>query len=90
MGKSCDGATKKPLLIIYKNCIKSIKGIYPNTRKKSNIVSFHKEGDKQTVNNYRSVSLLPIFGKVFKKVLFNPIFGYLQDNGLLSDNQSDF
>ena len=54
---------KKPLSIIYKNCIKT--GIYPNAWKKSNIVPVHKKGGKQIVNNCRPVSLLPIFGKSF-------------------------
>ena len=88
MVKICDDAIKKPLLIIYKNCIK--KGIYPNTRKKSSIVPVHKKEDKQIVNNYRLVSLLPIFGKIFDKILFNSIFGYPEENCLLCDNQSGF
>ena len=37
-----------------------------------------------------SVSLVPIFGKVFEKILFNSIFEYLQENCLLCDNQSGF
>ena len=78
MVKICDDSIKKPLSIIYKNCITT--GIYPNTWKKSNIVPVHKKGDKQFVNNYRPVSLLPIFGKVFEKILFNSIFEYLQEN----------
>ena len=86
--KICDDSIKKPLSIIYKNCITT--GIYPNAGKKSNIVPVHKKGDKQFVNNYRPVSLLPIFGKVFEKILFNSIFEYLQENCLLCDNQSGF
>ena len=88
MVKICDDSIKKPLSIIYKNCIKT--GIYPNAWKKSNIVLVHKKGDKQIVNNYRPVSLLPIFGKVFKKILFNSIFESLQENCLICDNQSGF
>ena len=72
MVKICDDSIKKPLSIIYKNCIKT--DIYPNAWKKSNIVPAHKKGDKPVVNNYRPFSLLPIFGKVFEKILFNPIF----------------
>ena len=74
--------------VIYKNCIKT--GIYPNAWKKSNIVPVHKKGDMQIVNNYRPVSLLPIVGKVFEKILSNSIFGYLQENCLLCDSQSGF
>ena len=88
MVKICDDSIKKPLPIIYKNCIKT--SIYTNAWKKYNIASVLKKGDKQVVNNYRPVSLLPIFGKVFEKILFNSIFEYLQENCLLCDNQSVF
>ena len=88
MVKICDDAIKKPLPIIDKNCIKT--GIYSNAWKKPNIVPVHKKGDKQIFNNYRPVLLLPIFGKVFEKILFNSIFGYLQENDLLCDNQPGF
>ena len=52
------------------------------------IVPVHNKGDKQIVKNYRPVSLLPIFGKVFEKILFNSIFEYIQENWLLCGNQS--
>ena len=57
---------------------------------KSNIVPVHKKGDKEIVNDYRLVLLLPVFGKVFEKILFNSIFEYLQENCPLCDNQSGF
>ena len=88
MVKISDDSIKKPLSIIYKYCIK--KGIYRNAWKKSNILPVHKKGDKQIVNNYRPVSLLPSFGKVFEKTLFNSIFEYLQENCFLCDKQSVF
>ena len=49
-----------------------------------------KKGDKQLLENYRPVSLLPILGKVFEKILYNNIFEYLQENNLLCENQSGF
>ena len=72
MVKICDDSMKKPLSVIYKNCIKT--GMYPNVWKKSNIVPVHKKGDKEIANNYRPVSLPSIFGKVFAKIFFNSIF----------------
>ena len=59
MIKICDSALAKPLSIIFNNCIKT--GIFPYTWKKSNVIPVHKKNDKQLINNYRSVSLLPIF-----------------------------
>ena len=90
--QKCKGSTWPEQLsqvsIIYKNCNKA--GIYPNAWKKCNINPVHKKGDKQIVNYYRPVSPLPIFGKVFEKILFNSIFEYLQENCPLCDNQSGF
>ena len=42
------------------------------------------------ITNYRPVSLLPICGKVFEKIIFNSLFVYLNNNNLLNSNQSGF
>ena len=42
------------------------------------------------VINYQPVSLLPICGKIFERIIFNPIFEYLEENSLLCPNQSGF
>ena len=42
MVKICDDSIKKPLSIIYKNCLTT--GTYPNACKKSNIVPVRKKG----------------------------------------------
>ena len=84
--KICDSSIIKPLSIIFKNCLQS--GSFPNNSKKSNVVSIHKKGDKQLLQNYRPVSLLPICGKIFERIIFNPIFEYLENS--LYPNQSGF
>ena len=42
--------------------------------KKTNVVSLYKKGDDQSVKNYRSVSLLPVFCKIFERLLYNATF----------------
>ena len=37
-----------------------------------------------------TVSLLPVCGKIFEKIIFNSVFKYLEDNNLLNGNQSGF
>ena len=88
MIKICVKAIVKPLSIVYKNCIDNF--LFPDLWKKSNIVPVHKKGDKQLLQNYRPVSLLPILGKILEKILFNSISEYLQENNLLCENQSGF
>ena len=68
MIKLCDKSIIPAILLIYKNCINS--GIFPNIWKKFNVVPVHKKGDKQVVDNYRPVSLLPGFGKILEKLVF--------------------
>ena len=71
-----DDSLIKPLLIIFQNCINS--GVFPDSWKKSNIVPVHMENDKQLINNYRPVSLLPICIKKFERIIFNFIFHILK------------
>ena len=88
MIKLCSKSVVKPLSIIFKNCIDT--GTFPDIWKRSNIIPVHKKGDKQIVDNYRPVSLLPIFGKILEKLLFNSIMDFLEENNLLNSNQPGF
>ena len=49
---------------------------------------FKTKGDKQTIKNYRPVSLLPICGKIFERWLYETMFDFFSKNNLLSRNQS--
>ena len=42
------------------------------------------------VKNYRQISLLPIFGKMFERVIHNSLFNYFQSNRLFTPSQSGF
>ena len=57
-------------------------------------VSYHtvlqKKNDKCYINNYLPVSLLPICSKIFERIIYNPVFSYLENNDLLTPNQSGF
>ena len=76
----------KPLSIIFRNCLKA--GYFPTAWKKANVVPVHKKGNRQILNNYRLVSLLPICSKLFEKIIFDTIFQHLTVNKLLNPNQS--
>ena len=76
MIKICDESLLKPLLILFKNSLKSF--YYPGIWKKSNIIPVHKNNDKQLLNNYRPISPLLIFGKIFEKTIFNRIYDFFK------------
>ena len=89
MVKLCGESLVKPLMEIFQLSLDS--GIFPEIWKKANVVPvFKNKGDKSAVKNYRPVSLLPIFGKIFEKILYDTIYGYFKGNHLFSDCQSGF
>ena len=78
----------KPLEIIFRICLNH--GKFPEELKKANVVPVFKKGDKQGVQNYRPVSLLPIYSKIFERIIYNNTYIYLIDNNLIQQNKSGF
>ena len=64
--------------------------IFPSRWKMANVVPAYKRDDKQNVKNYRPVSFLPIFGKVFERLIYNEMFSFFIENDSISANQSGF
>ena len=58
--------------------------------KVANVKPIYKKDDKQLVKNYRPISLLPICGKIFEKIVFGNLYSYLSGNGLRTKKQSEF
>ena len=58
--------------------------------KKGNVSPVFKEVDKQLLKHYRQISLLPVTGKVFKRLLHNKMFEWFIRNDLISQKQSGF
>ena len=88
MIKICDKSLLKPLILLFKNSSQS--SCYLDIWKRSNIIHAQKKSDKQLVNNYQPISLLPIRGKLFEKIIFNKIYNFLLEESLLNLNQSGF
>ena len=88
MIKICNEPVTIPLKIIFEESLK--KGIFPGIWKKGNIIPAHKKEDKTLINNYRPISLLAIFGKIFERVIYNSLFNYFLSNKLFTPSQSGF
>jgi hypothetical protein len=50
----------------------------------------HKKGDKYNTTNYRPISLLPIFSKVFEKAMHSTLSHHLYSNNILVPEQLAF
>ena len=54
------------------------------------MVAVPEKGDTQILKNYLPVSLLPICGKVFERLIYDSSFKYFIENNVISPNQSGF
>ena len=84
----CDHSIVLSLKIIFENIIKT--STYPDIWKLANVTPVFKKNDKQSIKNYRPISLLPICGKLFEKIVFNNLYNYLNANNLITKKQSGF
>ena len=73
---------------LYNNCMAT--GTFPAILKTGKITPIHKKGNKELIENYRPVSTLPIFGKIFEKIIYNRLYNFFTSKGILSHNQFGF
>ena len=67
-----------------------INSNFPDSLKIARITPIFKEGEKSDINNYRPISVLPIFSKIFEKVVYRQLYEYLEFNSYLDNNQFGF
>ena len=65
-------------------------GIFPDLNKIAKVIPIHKAGSTEDVNNYRPISLLPIFSKIMEKLIASRLTNYLELNSILFPNQFGF
>ena len=86
--KMCDNSLTIPVKLIFMNCLR--RGIFPEIWKRANVVPVHKKLEKHLKENYLPISLLPIFGKILEKLIYDSLFSHLEKENLLNPNQSGF
>ena len=73
---------------IIKKSIES--GVFPCAWKNAKVNQIFKTGDKDNVNNYRPISILPTLSKIIEKWTATKRMSYLDKYTLLHKNQSGF
>ena len=65
-------------------------GVVPSQLKIAKIILIFKTGDPLCMGNYRPISLLSFFSKIFEKIACIRLSTFLENNNLLSNNQFGF
>ena len=87
MIKMCDKTLVYPLKLIFKASIQ--EDVFPDCFKKANVIPIQKKENKN-IKNYRPISFLPIFGKIYEKVILKELFNHFHQNQLFTKYQSCF
>lgn len=66
------------------------QGVFPNELKTARVVPIFKSGVKTDVSNYRPISLLSSFSKIYEKLMHHRIVEFLELNNTLHDMQYGF
>ena len=65
-------------------------GAFLDRLKYSEIKPIYKKGDKTLITNYRPISLLPVFSKIFEKGIYKRLYYHLTLNNILVNEQFGF
>jgi len=86
--KECSDQIASSLCNIFNRSI--VSGIFPEESKCSKVIPLFKQEERSDLNNYRPISVTPIVAKVFERIIYNQLHGYLTQNDLKSSHQSGF
>ena len=78
-----------PVLSKYFNTLMQ-EGTFPSQLKTGKITPIYKKDNEELLENYRPVSTLPIFGKIFEKIIYKRLYSFLISQGVLHDKQFVF
>jgi hypothetical protein len=78
----------EPLLHVINLSLKH--GYFPDNMKLAKVLPLFKSGDKMMFSNYRPISILPIFSKLFERVMYNKILNFIEKQRLFYINQFGF
>ena len=83
------GSSASPLLALLVN--QSFQsGIFPEKLKIAKVITLFKKGNPELPSNYRPISLLPIFSKIFEKLMYRRLYRFLEVHNILSSLQFGF
>ena len=65
-------------------------GIFPDLCKIAKVIPIFKKENELLCENYRPISLLPVFSKIIEKTIYIQLYNYLTKNNLIYNRQFGF
>ena len=64
--------------------------MFPSSLKVALVVPIFKKGNKDEVKNYRPISILSVYSKIFERVVYGQVYKFLEKYSILSNHQFGF
>ena len=86
--KQCIDSYIEPLTLLINKSIQ--QGVFPVELKIARIIPLYKGENNQLIHNYRPISVLPFFSKIFEKIVYKYVVDFLDDNNIFYQYQFGF
>ena len=77
-----------PLMLIYNSSL--VNGVFPDIWKLARVTSIYKSGPKTDLNNYRPISVKPVFSRILETLTHDQLIEFLKINKSITCNQAAF
>ena len=86
--KQCIDSYIDPITLLINQSIQ--QGVFPDELKIARVIPLYKGDNNQLIHNYRPISILPFFSRIFEKIVFKHVLRFLDDNNILYEYQFGF
>ena len=73
---------------LFNQCVKS--GYFPQGLKVAKVIPLFKVGLKESLENYRPISLLNSLSKIFERIIFNRMYNFANKQKIFYEKQFGF
>ena len=77
-----------PISFVLNQCLTI--GSFPDNLKIAKVCPVYKSGTKSELSNYRPISILNGFSKIFEKIIYNRIVAFIDKHNIINKNQFGF
>ena len=78
-----------PFLTEIFNC-SLLSKMFPDDLKTAKVAPVFKSGDRDNLNNYRPITVLPTIARVFEKLIYQQLYQFLYKHKILGKQQYGF
>ena len=86
--RSAKHIISQPLFVLLKKSLEH--GIYPTKLKVAEVIPIYKSDDPSDPSNYRPISLLSVFNRIFEKMMYYRLKSFLEKKNIFNDSQYGF